>query len=559
MNQDTDAAPPGDLLSKVEHILRDAGDLAQAPGVQVRSSPQPFADFMVFFGKDVADLAGLTARLTARPELGFVKRTGHKLALRLSDEHLAETGRRLEAGARPGLSTADILAGKRYFVDYGDPNATKALHVGHLRCLALGHGVTSVLKAAGASVTTLSLVNDIGRNMCEAMAGCLEQFPDATPESAGMKSDHFVGRAYSAYVASLKAPDAHEGTLDAPLGRELEDRPDLAQSLLDRWAKGDPGVRALWSKVRSWVLDGQDATTRRLGCLQDRMLYESAALDTAARMVEVGLEKGIFRRTPTGIVYDTGLSEYQHMPLVRHDGFPTENLRLAGIFYDLQEEGRGVEATVHIMGDEWVKLIACRERMLPHFIECPLYASYHKLGCAMVTFHGSKMKSSSGEALLIDELIDRVAALPEVARLSGEGGAGPAPDELARIIILAFYLSRKPPKTIEFSWEQFTDPEHNPGWELASAWSRARKRGSTDLGPDPDPKDADYRYAVLRSQCLRLSVAQSAADYDLLPTMSFLTHLASWYNGTNSNPRVDRVVRTALEVGLAAVGLVDPR
>jgi arginyl-tRNA synthetase len=452
------------------------------------------------------------------------------------------------------LRTDDLLRGKRFFVDYGDPNATKALHVGHLRCVAMGHGVTSMLKAAGGQVTTLSLVNDIGRNMCEAMAGHVEFFPHDTPESTGLKSDHFVGQCYSTYVSSLQGPDAHEGTLDAPLGRELEDRADLAQSLLNRWSAGDREARELWTKVRRWVLDGQDATVRRLGALQDRMLYESTSLERAAQMVEVGLEKGIFHRTPTGVVYNTGLSEYQHMPLVRHDGFPTENLRLAAVFYDIQEEGRDLAACVHIMGDEWVQLIACRERMLPHFIECPLYAAYHKLGCAMVTFHGSKMKSSSGEVLLIDELIDRTAALDGVVKLSD--GAGPTPEELARIIILAFYLARKPSKTIEFSWENFIDPAVNIGWKLAAAWSRACS--STQNGEcDPDPQDAAYRYAILRSQCFRRSATQSASSYDVLPTMTFLGHLSSWYVDIEPHDRTNRVMRTVLRAGLASLGLID--
>lgn len=552
------ASRDDNLLEFVERRASAFG--GQPPSVQVRSSPQPFGDFALFFGKD-AD-AGLLTKLTSdlggAPEFSFAKRAGNKLTLRIADQIIAEVGRKLETGSPSGLLTADLLQGKRYFVDYGDPNATKALHVGHLRCVALGHGVASILKSAGAEVTTLSLVNDIGRNMCEAMAGYVEFFPNDTPESTGLKSDHFVGRCYSAYVSSLKSPDQYEGTLDAPLGRELEERMDLAQSLLHRWSEGDPEVRELWSKVRRWVLDGQDATVKRLGALQDRMLNESTSLERAAKMVEEGLQKGIFRRTEGGVVYDTGLQEYQHMPLVRPDGFPTENMRLAAIFYDIQEEGRGLEACVHIMGDEWVQLIACRERMLPRFIECPLYAVYHKLGCAMVTFQGSKMKSSSGEVLLIDELIDRVAAMDEVAKLSGGAGSGlgPTPEELAKIIILSFYLSRKPSKTIEFSWENFISPSQNAGWDLAAAWSRASSKGVLDGTSDPDPEDASYRYAILRSQCFRQSVLQSASSFDVLPTMNYLSHLSAWYLGVEPNGRTDRVMHTVLRQGLAGLGLV---
>lgn len=542
------------LIEHIERRLSAPG--GQPPSVVVRSSPQTFGDFAVFFGKDAGAgmLTKLMGELGSDPEISFSKRSGNKLTLRVADQTIVEMGRRLETGSPSGLRTADLLHGKRYFVDYGDPNATKALHVGHLRCVALGHGVASVLKSAGAEVTTLSLVNDIGRNMCEAMAGYVEMFPDDTPESTGMKSDHFVGRCYSAYVNSLKSPDAYEGTLDAPLGRELEERVDLAQSLLQRWSAGDPEVRELWSKVRRWVLSGQDATVKRLGALQDRMLHESLALERAAKMVDEGLQKGIFRQTSTGVVYDTGLQEYQHMPLVRPDGFPTENMRLAAVFYDLQEEGRGLEACVHIMGDEWVQLIACRERMLPRFIECPLYAVYHKLGCAMVTFHGSKMKSSSGEVLLIDELIDRVAAMDEVQKLSS--GSGPTPEDLARILILSFYLAKKPSKTIEFSWENFISPSQNVGWDLAAAWSRASLKGTWSGASDPDPEDASYRYAILRSQCLRQSVMQSALSYDVLPAMNYLSHLAAWYLGAEPKARLDRVMHTVFCEGLASLGLI---
>lgn len=55
-----------------------------------------------------------------------------------------------------------------------------------------------------------------------------------------------------------------------------------------------------------------------------------------------------------------------------------------------------------------------------------------------------------------------------------------------------------------------------------------------------------------------MSVMQSASSYDVLPTMSYLSHLASWYLGVQARPRTDRVLRTALRAGLASVGLIDP-
>ncbi len=76
--------------------------------------------------------------------------------------------------SKPAAAPADALrpgARAALLVQFWDANATKALHVGHLRNLAIGNAVASALAQAGGQVERRSLISDAGRSMGEAMAG----------------------------------------------------------------------------------------------------------------------------------------------------------------------------------------------------------------------------------------------------------------------------------------------------------------------------------------------------------------------------------------------------
>src|SRR5690606_20312305 len=146
-----------------------------------------------------------------------------RFLLRFADERIAATGAGLEAGRFTGMETDDLRAGERAIVDVCDPNATKALHVGHLRNIALGEAVASALRAGGVHVERQSHIGDAGRSMGEAMAGYQRYAAPRTPEQEGVKSDHFVGELYVRY-AREEAPIAAVADEDAPVARDLDER-----------------------------------------------------------------------------------------------------------------------------------------------------------------------------------------------------------------------------------------------------------------------------------------------------------------------------------------------
>jgi arginyl-tRNA synthetase len=108
--------------------------------------------------------------IEAQDWVDSVAQSGDAVRLRVADAWVAETGAALEEGAI-AEADADLAAERRYAVYFWGANTTKALHIGHLRNLAIGNAIGATLTQAGARVEHRSLICDIGRSMGEAMAG----------------------------------------------------------------------------------------------------------------------------------------------------------------------------------------------------------------------------------------------------------------------------------------------------------------------------------------------------------------------------------------------------
>ncbi len=133
------------------------------------------------------------------------------LGVRFPDTDLAALGAALERGEPDPLATRAVAAGRRWVVNFGDPNTTKALHVGHLRNVAIGNALASAAEALGADVVRQSRVGDFGRSMGEAMAGYLAHGGGRTPARGEVKGDRLIGECYLRYVQDLELRAADGG------------------------------------------------------------------------------------------------------------------------------------------------------------------------------------------------------------------------------------------------------------------------------------------------------------------------------------------------------------
>lgn len=542
------------LLDGVEATLRavDADAFRVVPVLR-----QQDADDVRAITRD-AELAGQAlAALQSDPAIASVEQEQQRFSMRFADERIAVVGAGLESGRLTGMETGDLRSGTRAIVDFCDPNATKALHVGHLRNIALGQAVTMALRAAGAHVERQSHIGDAGRSMGEAMAGWERYAAPATPDDAGVKSDRFVGELYARYVRE-EAPVGAVADGDAPVARDLHQIDDHAQRLLDGVTAGDPHATAVWRRVRDWAVEGQNATLARLGVAFERILHDSDRTQTSRDVARLGIERGVFVREERGtIAYMTGDDNYPVMPLTRADGFPTHHLRVVAMWRDMMLGEPAGTDLIHLSGDEWKAHVIYTEELLARLEPgVRVLPSTHVVHGMVSSEVDGELSSSKGTAQLVDDLLDELAARPEVRTRAREDVPLLAADDLVTIAVLGLCLDKPVHKGLAMPpLDGFVDPEHNIGWRIALAWVKAWNPAN-DGAADPAPDDAAYRHIVLQAQLHRRNLAVALEDLDLLKYVRYLGHLSGWYLDDVHDPRVGRVMRAILLSGLGALGLV---
>ncbi|RYZ23104.1 MAG: arginine--tRNA ligase, partial [Chitinophagaceae bacterium] len=267
--------------------------------------------------------------------------------------------------------------GKKIMVEYSSPNTNKPLHLGHLRNNFLGWSVAEILKASGNEVMKSCIVNDRGIHICKSMIAWEIFGNGETPQSTGIKGDHFVGDYYvkcenqikkeAAELSDKIAADDYSDFSDEPrrklvqlkelgnavvsttdkdkeklkkIGDEMKEiiranTPIMkrAQKMLVDWEAGKPEVIDLWKKMNGWVYEGFDQTYKRIGSDFDKTYYESETYLLGKHFVEEGLSKGVLYRKDDGSVWidltDEGLDEKL---VLRRDGtsvYITQDIGLA--------------------------------------------------------------------------------------------------------------------------------------------------------------------------------------------------------------------------------------
>lgn len=554
-------SPDTNLLDYIQKVLARSQADVLCSNVRVRRTPAGMPDVQMFFRDPCVSTTSrgrrLLSALSSIAPPGGVRRIGRRVTIRVADGLVAERAAALVSGRMPGLEVAECLGGKVYSLNFLDPNTTKALHVGHLRNIVLASAIAAILTASGGRVERRCVLGDIGRSMCEALAGYLRFHNGATPATERVKPDHFVGQCYLEYVRSCSHAKKTRSAMDGPLTRELaivDD--DLANELLRRWVAGDGSVCDLWRQVRSWALAGQQETLDRLGAAFDRKISESDMFEDMDRLVKQALGQGVFQYdSDRAIVYRTGREEYATMTVVRRDGVPTQHMRLVAMISRNQTMASRVDRYITVAGAEWHAAVDVYRELLAKLTPCPLYERKTTIHHGMVVMDGQKMGSSAGGAVLIDDLMEKTVASKGIRRMVEATGRTTEPETLALIVMKTYFLSVPASKPIRFTWERFFDEQRNPGWLVARAWAVARSRcGWTRYRSDPARQTC--RWLVMQSQEFGCILRRAADDCETHAMTRRLIELCDWYLESEDDGQVARMVRTIVGQYMVSLGLI---
>ena len=281
------------------------------------------------------------------------------------------------------------LSNEKIVIEFPSPNTNKPLHLGHVRNIVLGTGVSNLLKAIGNKIYHVNLVNDKGVHICKSMLAYQKYGKNKKPD---IKTDHFVGQYYVKFDEEVKK--------NAQLETE-------AQDMLNAWEQGDKEVIKLWKKMRNWALKGMDETYAKFNLDFNKVYFESEIYYEGREVVKKALKKGLLYEKE-GAVF-APLTDLQDKVLLRSDGttvYMTQDLYLAeqkikdfkassSIYVVASEQNfhfKQLFSILELLGNSWAK-------------KC-----YH-LSYGMVLLPDGKMKSREGTVVDADNLIDEVITL----------------------------------------------------------------------------------------------------------------------------------------------------
>ena len=349
------------------------------------------------------------------------------------------------------------LAGRRVMIEFSSPNTNKPLHLGHVRNDALGESVSRILKAAGADVYKVDLINNRGVHICNSMLAYkpLHEAKGDTPESLGMKGDHFVGQCYVEFDKYLK------GEKDKPETAHPEAN-QMAEDMLIKWEAGDPEVHALWEKMNGWTFDGVKETYKRTGISFDKYYFESETYLKGKDEIMKGLEKGVFFKAEDGsvridvtdVVGKGKDGNNQEKVLLRKDGTSV---------YITQDIGTAISRHDDWAFNQLVYVVASEQNY--HFTV--LFHILKKLGFdwadklfhlsyGMVNLPSGRMKSREGTVVDADNLVDSLhadalAAIKERGRDEEVGDADEVAEKVALGALHYYILQATPIKDMLFN------------------------------------------------------------------------------------------------------------
>lgn len=299
--------------------------------------------------------------------------------------------------------------GQKVMVEFSSPNTNKPLHLGHLRNNFLGDATARILAANGYEVKKVNLVNDRGVHICKSMLAYQELGNGETPESAGIKGDHLIGKYYVKFDQLYKEEIntlVHQG-MDPEEAKKEAPSIKAAQEMLQKWESGDKETVALWEKMNDWVYEGFDKTYETMGIRFDTMYKESNTYLLGKELVEEGLQKGVFFKKENGSVWvdlaDEGMDEKL---VLRADGTAVYMTQDMGTC-DMKHQDFPFDKSVFVVGNEqdyhFKVLFAIMKKLGRKYADGLYHLSY-----GMVDLPSGKMKSREGTVVDADDLLQEM-------------------------------------------------------------------------------------------------------------------------------------------------------
>jgi arginyl-tRNA synthetase len=412
------------------------------------------------------------------------------------------------------FSSSNIGKNRVILIESPSANPNKPLHVGHLLNIFLGKSLMSIFEKLGFDVYNDNLINDKGLPICKALWALNTLGKDATPESEGLKSDHFVGKYY---------------VLGAEKFKESKEVEEEVREILRKWENGDTEVISLWKQMIDWVLAGHKDTMSRLGEEIGHMWFESDIYEEGKEMIRKAVDGVKVVQGRDGAIMAKLKDDYgvPDVVLVKSDGtslYHTQDVYLT----KLKVEKFHPWKAIWVVGNEQITHFQRLFSLIDMLGFLSIDNLYHLAYGYVFDKEGKKMSSRTGDALSGDELLDMVR---EAARKENDKTA-----ESVSIGALKYaFLSSDPFKDMKFDIKRALTFNGKSGPYIMYSFARAtnilKKVGQVNMEKVVDVNLNDLeKEIILKCMDYPNTIVASANNYSPSILADYLYDLAKLFN-----------------------------
>ncbi|MFA5318026.1 MAG: arginine--tRNA ligase [Patescibacteria group bacterium] len=381
---------------------------------------------------------------------------------KLAQGVLSETGKK-------DCGQINIGKNKKVLVEFACPNVNKPFHIGHLRNIILGESIVRLLESANYKVVRVNYPSDIGMNIAKSIWGITQmqlKLKKVADKDISKKME-FLGKAYA------RGSQEYEKNEKAKL--EINEINKLIY-------KKDESVKKLYNTARGWSLKYFDIIYKRLNSHFDKTYFESEVVDSALKIVQAGLKKGVFRLSEGAVIFEGGKHGLHDRVFINSAGLPiyeAKDLALAKKHLSDYKPSKIIHVVAQEQAEYFKVVFKALENLIPNSKGIEEHLSY-----GMVNLKGVKMSSRLGNVITTEDLLNQTKSeIIKIVKKNKEikdkpshtyGGAGEE-DTAEKITIAAVkysMLKSGKEKNIIFDLKESVSLSGNSGPYLQYSYAR---------------------------------------------------------------------------------------
>ena len=293
---------------------RDHGDYATPVALSLaKSAGRPPREIADLVATRLAAVEGIAEAEVAGP--GFIN-------VRLAADAQGVVARQV-VDAGPDYGHGNLLAGRRFNVEFISANPTGPLHLGHTRWAAVGDALARVLAAAGAEVSTEFYVNDRGVQMDRFGASVM-----AVAQGRPVPEDGYHGAYITDLAASVIAE--HPDFVGLPESEQLVAFREAAYAL--QLAQQQQVLQLFRTHFDTWY--------------SERSLHDSGAVERG--MVRLREQGHVFELDGATWLRTTDFGDDKDRVLIKADGEMT--YFASDTAYYVDKRARGFDTAIYLLG-----------------------------------------------------------------------------------------------------------------------------------------------------------------------------------------------------------------